>query len=214
MSNPLPQTLTEKPILFSGEMVRAILDGRKTQTRRVMRDVPFDADGPFEAGMAPGSGPFMNQWAMQFSNGAMKRQRCPYGRVGYRLWVRETWYDNISSSREDEDRSHEHLYYRADGEFHDFFEDFSDDGAKWRPSIHMPRWVSRLALEITDVRVQRLQDISPGDAEAEGLENCTDFPGLWDSINAKRGYGWDTNPWVWCVSFKSLPPDGAPGRNS
>ena len=119
---------------------------------------------------------------------------CPYGKPGDELWVRETWNGTES----------EGIAYRAT--------DPQMDGEPWKPSIFMPRWASRLQLVIKDVRVERLQDISIDDIYAEGAYSINwgrmpgsehkAFKALWDSINAKRGYGWETNPWVWVVEFE------------
>jgi hypothetical protein len=145
--------------------------------------------------------------------------RCPYGKPGDTLWVRETWYDDNSKrwgrggpvprpTRPDDD-----IYYRANGEAHLQFEQLDAGGFCWRPSIHMPRWASRLSLRVTSVRIERLQDITEDDARAEGCvvrtyrdgrghEPATlDFLRLWDAINGKRA-SWASNPWVWVIGFK------------
>lgn len=224
----------ERPILFSGPMVRAILDGRKTQTRRAIKPWPVDElpDVPVHL--------------------------CPYGKPGDRLWVRETFC--IESCREcgyyppafDDGRPIEHHldddygawwrqpHYRATDPCPELEIGTGDPGVIWHPSIHMPRWASRITLEITDVRVERLHDISEEDAAAEGVkpfvvtqedvdvaQDCEEefvakcaaalgpgafthkfeFMFLWDSINEKRGYGWNKNPWVWVISFKRVEAD-------
>lgn len=229
--------MQERPILFSVSMVKAILEGRKTQTRRVMKNVPPDAEGPFEAGMAPQSGPYSNQWAMKF-DGKFVRQRCPYGQIADRLWVRETFvfecdvngnqppFDDGRPIQRDETidsvSSWTQPHYRATDPAPDLVcQNPAHDGGPcyhWRPSIYMPRWASRITLEITKIRVERVQEISEEDAQAEGMEfservglwtspagNCVDaslaYKYLWDSINAKRGFGWDKNPWAWVVEF-------------
>jgi hypothetical protein len=175
-----------RPILFSGPMVRTILEGRKTQTRRVikpqLKDCPWVADG------------------------------CPYGQPGDLLWVREAWnYFGGNEYLYQQDK--ESVSYRADPPVTQIH------GDKWRPSIHMPRWASRLTLRITDVRVQRVQEISEGDAVAEGVKACiagqdehgpvktyrTGFVRVWQEINAKRGYSWESNPWVWSITFEPSP---------
>lgn len=209
--------MNEHPILFSGEMVRAILEGRKTQTRRVIKNVcPWVTrvtnDGSEEL-----------PWAFVGGNGEHAGyDRCPYGAPGDRLWVRETW--NLARFSRDEfghvddvdywegplSKAHPgqpwHVIYRAECD--------DPDEETWRPSIFMPHWACRTLLEITNVRVERVQDITPDDAMAEGImigsldshgfrcELRPEFHQLWDSINAKRGYGWDVNPWVWVVEFK------------
>lgn len=206
----------ERPILFSGPMVNAILEGRKTQTRRVIKPVQPRTDGLWPAGRNP-------------------LEDCPYGAPSDRLWVRETWYcdhcferdyaktgavyvGRTLSRKECEDEWRSHLFFRADGE-----PDFGGERADWKPSIHMPRWASRLALEVTEVRVQRLQKISEADARAEGVGEPAFvhegnhnvwakhgheryrllFQGLWDSINGERlGCSWSDDPWVWALTFK------------
>lgn len=206
----------ERPILFSAPMVRAILDGRKSQTRRVIKPVQSRDDGMWPAGRNPASD-------------------CPYGRPSDQLWVREMWAETdrpdgtpvvtyaaggcIAVGRGPQRRTDDFLCHGIA---------WSDTPTpdRWRPSIHMPRWASRITLEITDVRVQRVQDIGEEDARAEGvlwvpghgeiepadLEegysnylNCREgFQVLWDSINAKRGFGWDINPWIWALTFKRV----------
>jgi len=189
--------MTERPILFSGSMVRAILNGRKTQTRRLYKSRCCDAE--------TAAGPL----------GALPS---PYGSPGDRLWVRETWGRS----------AHDRMLYRASDDLVQAVA--SDEGGwvsnpTWRPSIHMPRWASRITLEIISVRVQRLQDISEHDAREEGVEELdsgdvraadiwrmaksmgdttegsrTWFACLWDSINGKRA-PWASNPWVWAIEF-------------
>ena len=195
--------MNEHPILFSGPMVRAILDGRKTMTRRVIKDnCPFVTGAYFDEET--------ERW--YWTTGAERERlptdlclgKCPYGQPGDQLWVRETWlsYRHLHKNGRDEAL----LIYRADGE------DLPKQarGTKWRPSIFMPRWASRITLEITAVRVERVQDIGDEDAEAEGLSWCNaasprdKFQCLWNSLNAKRGYGWEANPWVWVIAFKRV----------
>lgn len=178
--------MKERPILFSAPMVRAILDGTKTQTRRVIKGLALNwiADG------------FCPEFIACAEN-----KLCPYGQPGDHLWVRETflgWYNT-------DDGSFSHAAaYRADGYK-------LENGEKWRPSIHMPRAASRITLEITGVRVERLQDISPEDCLAEGIRGehgngrcdlTTAYADLWEQIN---GLGsWDANSWVWVVEFKRV----------
>lgn len=162
----------ERPILFSGPMIRALLDGSKRQTRRVVKGTN-GIIGPLGGLGFPDKS---LRGITEFRGGQPLYDMCPYGVVGDRLWVRETWYDNIMNRAEhptepfDEvRRCPGEVYYRADGEFaRQFPEDYED--AIWRPSIFMPRWASRLTLTITDVRVERLQEISADDAMAEGLK--------------------------------------------
>ena len=185
--------MKERPILFSGSMVRALLDGRKTMTRRVCKELDHTAER------------LAVEWAST---------HCPYGVPGDRLWVRETWRNGTPMLNGPDLNGA--VAYRAD---------YPDSGhlIKWRPSIFMPRRASRITLEIVSVRVERVQDISEADAKAEGVRqpvpgswyrhvkrDCyrCGFEALWDSINAKRGYGWDVNPWVWIIEFKQI--GGAP----
>ena len=195
--------MKEHPIIFSGPMVRAILDGRKTQTRRVIKPQPeiVDKEPRYRK----------NTWALwsdkipKYKGGLIVS--CPYGKPGDLLYVKETWRPIASS---------EQLLYRAD-----IYNVMAwDEFGKWHPSIHMPRWASRITLEITDVRVERVQEISEENAIAEGMQGDIygedmgisprvdshsvriNFMDLWDSINLKRGYGWDVNPWVWVLGFK------------
>lgn len=222
----------ERPILFNGEMVRAILDGRKTQTRRVIKfkygqHVDEDLDKP--------NGPM---WLWQMDKyGEYHRWPCPYGQPGDTLWVRETvadvnsemgptllykdgrmvgWEDFCTEFDRDYGAGPSFHYGKYPGMKNDWTAWWSDidlkgEGGHWTPSIHMPRWASRITLEITDVRVERIQGISGIDALAEGIESVygkgsdiTDFKELWDSINEKRGFGWDKNPWVWVINFRRL----------
>lgn len=197
-------TTRGKPMLFSGPMVRALIDGRKTQTRRVLKPQP-DYRG--------GAGDYIDpeEWGWEDEDGyhVSVLDIAPNGyRIGDRLWVRETWtaqMDHGWSIADARSRMHnEHILYRADG-------NDSIDG--WWPSIHMPREFSRLTLIVTGVRVQRLQEISEADAVAEGCPCQTDddlsgmeargwFRDLWDSLNAKRA-PWDSNPWVVALTFEA-----------
>lgn len=192
----------ERPIIFSGPMVKAILEGRKTQTRRVAK---VTSDGCKPGFITPVAGFVPRSLAEHVSY-------CPYGWVDDRLWVRETWAPHDAGVLANEER--EHVYYRADDETK-----YETDGA-WRSPIHMPRWASRITIEIINVRVERLQEISEADIRAEGIdeafcealgETAHRDPDLveawahgWDSINAKRGYSWESNPWVWAITFKKL----------
>jgi hypothetical protein len=196
----------ERPILFSSSMVRAILEGRKSQTRRVMRHQPFVEFGGEWVQKARGGG----YWNWHNAQPQILED-CPYGKPGDLLWVRETW------GRNPDDQG---AIYRAT----DPAWDAEETGLKWKPSIHMPRWASRLTLRITGIRVERVQSISERDASREGLETrvrdgytewCDGRPegwfnypqiafcGLWDSINGgKPGASWAENPWVWVVEFE------------
>ena len=114
--------------------------------------------------------------------------KCPHGQVGDRLWVKETWWQDSDND----------IYYKADWQT-------NPRNGKWKPSRFMPRWASRITLEITEVRVERVQEISAADCFKEGVEMykpIQQFQSLWDSLNAKRGFGWEVNPWVWVIRFK------------
>jgi hypothetical protein len=203
--------MTERPILFSAEMVRAILDGRKTQTRRVVK---LTADGHVQA-------PSKHLRWYPTDPGAI--QGCRYGQPGDTLWVREAWCQSADDGRQVPLRMA--TLYRADGDHvtlsdGDGFTQTNRDGSEkspWRPSIHMPRWASRITLRITDIRVERLQDITEDDARAEGCDpvvhpdgavDCgtrkTTFASLWNKINGPGA--WDENPWVWVVAFERVKP--------
>lgn len=218
-------------------MVRAILAGQKTQTRRVAAVLAGDGQAPERVipGHAVRGGPASgNDWVAVYRGGGTgpggrwKRHsiRCPYGQSGDRLWVRETW------ALEDCGADGNRVIWQADraaawrrtlGDIYYLPSDYNP--GRWRPSIHMPRWAFRLTLEVTEVRVQRLQDISEGDALAEGVMDArgwdwlgrlpkapeggedlsarAGFRLLWGSINGKRpGCSWEANPWCWAVSFK------------
>lgn len=186
--------MKERPILFSAPMVRAILAGTKTQTRRVVKQhLERLGDGDWYAFDHKGLNYRVNARHTTVAAWAHLLQFCPYGQPGDRLWVREAWSGA-------DDPSHKHcVHYRADGE----------RATRWRPSIHMPRWASRIALEITGVRVERLNDISEADCRAEGLGGTVDrahhwYRVLWEQINGPGS--WDANPWVWVIEFKRVSP--------
>lgn len=218
----------EIPIRFNGDMVRAILDGRKTQTRWLMKPQPprpedVHAKAGIDFGLFRGerhdwwrpSGPV---WAVRELMGTEPQWRCPYGGPGDLLWVRETHallprYDATPVRHFHPERGlATSVFYKAGGPERVFVEGDAKPG-RWRPSIHMPRWASRLTLRVTSVRVERLQDISEDDARAEGVVgwdvpslgvNPRDgFRVLWDSINEKRA-PWASNPWVWVVAFERV----------
>lgn len=200
----------ERPILFAGPMVRAILDGRKTQTRRVVKGVPDNAVLPryYDAERAPRPelahtfGWFVPEAGDAWPMNDDDRLRCPYGQPGDRLWVRET-FSYPHDWREETDGREVAIWRWADGN------PMYGDWTPPKPSIHMPRWACRLVLEVTAVRVERLQEITVGDCRAEGMDAplgrlSTQFAKLWNSLNEKRGYGWDSNPWVWVIEFKRV----------
>lgn len=212
--------MADRPILFNGEMVRAILAGRKTQTRRPIRDDWWRCLDPDDE-----------------EDRAQALNMSPYGHPGDRLWVRETW---AKSSGGPDD--YPMIHYAADGTARHYSSETNHSDTfpqpyfgKWRPSIHMPRWVSRITLEVTGVRVERVQDISDADARAEGFPiprpvptriAVTDehgkttvsrgqsiyfdarggFCSVWEAAYAKRDLGWDTNPWAWVVEFNRVQP--------
>ncbi|OVG29097.1 hypothetical protein B5L94_19410 [Klebsiella pneumoniae] len=232
--------MKERGMIFNGEMVRAILDGRKTQTRRIMKVQPesnqlgllliTDSTRHSDIGKY--------HWAESNATGNHVRSKlfaCPFGAVGDQIWVRETFqgplfnYEQMDEYLEDSSKFEkpEFCQYAADGGHRPEYQD-ADDNLRhgWRPSIHMPRWASRILLEITDVRVERLNAISEEDAEAEGIEmealydsqDCYDciadhnmtgrptvtgaFKYLWESIYGEEG--WKSNPWVWVIEFKRV----------
>jgi hypothetical protein len=196
--------MKERPIIFTAESVRAILEGRKTQTRRVIIPQP---DGVTDDGI-----PWIyksvevaerilmtTKFVTHAENGSpfVKRINCKYGVPGDRLWVREAWYPVPKSYGGG-------VHYRATDE-NDFL-----PGMKWKPSIHMPRLESRIMLEIVGIRVERVQEIKSVDTLAEGAPNLSGlnsdvwFMNEWNSINAKRGYSWESNPCVFVIEFEVM----------
>ncbi|HDX9141227.1 TPA: morphogenetic protein [Klebsiella michiganensis] len=234
--------MKERGMIFNGEMVRAILDGRKTQTRRIMKLQPKPSKsrpGDFwfsskklesmvhVSDLAPGNSPIADYHLF------IQEHCCQFGAVGDRIWVRETFqgplfdYDLMDSYCKDPTpfEKPEFCVYKADGVPAPEFYDADDElHCCWRPSIHMPRWASRILLEITDVRVERLNAISEEDATAEGVPPAgsllPDYPGtfltpkgdfatakvafqrLWESIYGEES--WKANSWVWVISFKRV----------
>ena len=203
----------ERPILFSAPMVRAILEGRKSMTRRVVKPQPPTAEAVRELcgdtfhlftdcrASSPAefrvAGPV---WAVRQLCG-QQEWTCPYGQPGDRLWVRETWCYG------DDLNGNEAVYFKADSPQGQYI---------WKPSIYMPRKLSRVTLEVAGVRVERLQEITDADALAEGVNtqgpyyvedyekqqsvSVAQFAALWDSINGKK-YPWDSNPFCWVIEF-------------
>ena len=244
-----------RPIVFSAEMVRAILEGRKTMHRVPMHPQPDEMDEPEATWMgAHNGGP---EWCWWTSDGYRGPGcgRCPFGRPGDTLWVRETfgyWQDDRDPHKLLPGESFDpakpngfalwtgramrcgecYLVYRADGykrplaEWqypHDVYEHCVGRFDRRIPSIQMPRWASRITLRVKRVWVEPLQEISEGDCEDEGVTWVRDgiwglrsweggcfktaeqaYAHLWDTTNAKRGYGWNTNPWVWCSEFERV----------
>lgn len=209
-------TLAERPILFSGPMVRAILEGRKTQTRRVIKPQPTTDDGLVLVGRGGAEREFWDDKGISFNEG--HDRYCPYGQPGDRLWVRETFRLRADQDHKPptQDWWKSGAWYEADGNCEP--SGCAGGAGKKRSSIHMPRWASRITLELTDVRVQRVQKISDEDIESEGMSfnelaqafqpsmPREHFQVLWDLLNAKRGFGWDTNPWVWALTFRRVTP--------
>ena len=206
--------VTERPILFSAPMVCALLDGVKTQTRRLVKPQPVGGDAIIQNHLSL-------DWMvgqLRDSENAWRDLRCPYGQPGDRLWVRETWGLHGAMANAKPRDFHnpraalsENLVFLATA-------DGYDRGVQhWRPSIHMPRWASRINLEVTGVRVERLQDITPADAKAEGDKERSGMPeyyersalchvdwyrNLWNDINGAGS--WNANPYVWVIEFKVI----------
>jgi hypothetical protein len=223
----------ERPINFTSESVKAILDERKTQTRRVIKKA-FDVEFASAVLPAKKSG-WVAWWTLPLNTESLnnlakftKEQyvhgfKCPYGVVGDELWVKENAYiapvnfgDPQFSNRIDYEGNHRIVGWTAsmDCEGIRCAEDY---GVKQRSSMLMPRWASRIQLRITDIRVERVQEITGADCKAEGINSFVHpvadyyeasqrdgYQRLWDSINAKRGYGWDLNPWVWVIKFERV----------
>ena len=211
--------MKERPILFSGPMVRALLTGTKTQTRRIAKPVRHpDLGNVYTAGAL----------VLEHEPQHVIDRACPYGQPGDRLWVRETWNwfdpETIPASRvgnrapftgcQGERAIFWSAAYAADGNIPS---PGYGKGNYWRPSIHMPRWASRITLEVTGVHLERLQDISVADALAEGVNvhpyhhgkpptsiysPVQAYRDLWEQINGAGS--WEANPWVWAVEFKRL----------
>ena len=230
--------MKERPILFSAPMVRAILEGRKTQTRRVIRRQPHMAHLGFmmldeiKPGYATICGP-------DYPDGDSDDERCPFGMPGDQLWVRETWLQMDTDHWADPGKPKDWTYgqpkhprrnaiaYRAETDL-DGEAIRIEYGYKWRPSIFMPRWASRITLKVKSLSVQPVQEISEFAAQAEGFAAWThrtegtisarrQFQGLWEKLNGKGkkrrrsgfvdvipGNSWESNPWVWVIEFSRL----------
>lgn len=211
--------MKERPIIFNSEMIRALVDGRKTQTRRPLKSRHL------------GNG----DWACAFCENGMRLDglsdiKCPYGKIGDRLWVKETWspdpnadHDSRNTCTESkisfvewngcgqpidqipvELRNPKNVIYKSDWRGGDLI---------WTPAIHMTRWASRITLEITGIRIERVRDITKENAIGEGVcfGDGSDsfgpieaFIRLWNSIYEFKGLGWDANPWVWVIEFKMM----------
>ncbi len=200
--------MTEHPILFTTPMVRAILEGRKTQTRRVIRQKIYTHSSGYK----------LMQRIGYVNLALMSKQiiKSPFGWPGDVLWVRETW--RVCSLV---DYQAFDIEYKADGTTRRIRDDFEPSGrpaGEWYPSIFMPRRFCRLLLRVVEVRVQRVQEISADDGQAEGIDISAipglgsdacivkAFAGLWDSINARRGHPWSANDWVWAITFERIKP--------
>ena len=195
--------MKERPILFSAPMVRAILENRKTMTRRVVKPQAYSY-----ANDALGQPCIYPRDQSGYADPVPIY--CPYGQPGDRLWVRETFrlpsrYDDATPEELAAQVSRTEIRYLADGDV--------DLNGKTRPGIFLRYGWHRILLEVVSVRVERVWSISQNDARSEGVGSegessdfILDFVYLWDSINAKRGYGWDANPWVWVVEFKRVTP--------
>jgi hypothetical protein len=194
--------MKERPILFSTPMVKAILAGQKTQTRRVAKFVPLEGKDIYledaysflnltAKGRYPL--PFVGRFTSPDHLSAehlSEDLNLAFGNNGDRLWVRETFTTNKLDNKVQ-------VYYSADRYA-------APPGTVWKPSIFMPREISRITLEITEQRIERLKALTDEGAKAEGFNSVEEFKTLWDKLNAKRGYEWDVNPWVWVISFKRI----------
>lgn len=219
-------SLKETPIIFSTEMVKAEQDGRKTMTRRTtgLDKINENPDSWGEVYHVRESLWRFVGKSYETTDGnvyPVKDIKCPYGQVGDLLWMRETWAVNptMDEVTPRDISSVAFVYYKIP-------EPNSILVGKWRPSIHMPKWACRIWLEITDIRVERLQEITEEAIYKEGYAPFmhTDADGnvrelssgliwfsetIWDSLNEKRGYGWEVNPWVWVITFKETRLKGS-----
>lgn len=205
--------MNERPIIFSGPMVNAILSGKKTQTRRVIKErveigsVGLDEKDPRNFYLLDWEtkeyDPItLDEWLVHY---------CRY-QPGVRMWVRETWTQDGVDTDYLKSVGLPPVHYRANGEAPEYLD------VRWRPSIFMPREYSRIILEVVSTQVERIQQITEQDAIAEGCpwgefgdhpeihrgDAVDDFRYLWDSINSQRGYAWETNPWVVAIGFKRI----------
>lgn len=220
-----PEPVVEHPIIMSAESIRAILDKRKTQTRRVVKPQPsiIEVDNSGPDAKFKGAGWFDLKGAYWRNKEQFERDCCPWGRAGDYLWVRETWADTNGESGP-------MISYKAGGDRFLVEESYPVDyslypgcqftmwcgdlrrgaeGHAWRSPIHMPRWASRITLEITGVKIERIQDISLEDCVLEGHGRGLNdigkrycFGQAWNQLNEKKGFGWNTNCLVWVISFR------------
>ncbi|MGP0824383.1 hypothetical protein ACJ8PP_06020 [Serratia sp. CY82423] len=204
--------MKERPVIFNGEMVRAILDGRKTQTRRAISDRHFHL---IDVASQVGECYPLESGIDHANSQSYYREYCPFGQVGDRLWVRETFMDLTGTGIEATTGKFEGFAYRADTPAGSYGDEVRKEyGLKWTPSLHMPRKACRILLEITAVRVERLNDISEEDAKAEGVAPSqhiitppealyrVGFLKLWQSIYGEES--WGANPWVWVIEFRRV----------
>ncbi|MHB8053650.1 MAG: ASCH domain-containing protein [Candidatus Aminicenantales bacterium] len=203
-----------RPIIFSAEMILAILDNRKGQTRRLIKPQPtwIESSGRWcwdipsakiHAGCCKSVVTASREWWEYLTADQFPCQ------PGDRMWVREVFSTSTSVSQDSWKRRKSVVYKANEGREHGVLNNVS-----WKSPLFMPRWASRITLEITGVRVERVQDIGEAHASAEGFKDVFDgktffpaghfFKTTWDSLNAKRGFGWDANPWVWVISFKRI----------
>jgi hypothetical protein len=220
------EAIKERPILFSGPMVRAILEGRKTQTRRVVKWKPYAAGDVRNynfSGMSlgfymsdlPRSGYVLRTRGGSSGcwNDRTKPAHCPYGKPGERLWVRESFLPCKGCGTPCRPSEASYVCFPDGGQV------FGDggvidgtgkqldwEGYRFSPSIHMPRWASRITLEIVSTRIERLLAISEADKLAEGGTADQPFGTIWKKINTEPGIRWEDNPWVWVVEFKRINP--------
>ena len=188
--------MRERPILFSTQMVNAILAGEKTMTRRIVKfPKDFTGENVFH------NGSLGLKYTSNMGGDTVQRLSCKHGEIGDKLWVRETFCQITVEDRP-------LLLYKADGDLNNAFDVFRAD-KPWRPSIYMPRSASRITLKITDVRAERLQSITEEDAQSEGVLSSGfdktyrySFSKLWESINGNGS--WTANPWVWVIEFKRI----------
>jgi hypothetical protein len=230
--------MKERPIIFSGPMVRAILQDKKKMTRRVIKPQlpPHHWEGAagymMHITIHEDAARFVRSIPQNTENPEWRK--CPYGQAGGILYVRETWQPWLDD--QGPDGFTRLIRYVSDdtlmpvpGSETEWFEARSKNGWHNRPSIHLPKWASRIWLKIEGIRVERVQDISEADAKEEGVEKISEnlpidyaiaeiangfykpaFSFLWDEINEDRSFGWDENPWVWVVDFSVLSTTGKP----
>lgn len=220
----------EHPIIMQADMVKATLDGSKTMTRRTYGlDRVNNSPNDWEFKRL-NNGAIALFWRVDIYDEDIALCKCPYGRVGDRLWVRETWAPFLRLDYVG-DKTGFRVEYKAGGVEDKYCTVEQAErlkarrGTNWDSPLFMPRWASRILLEITEVRAERLHPISLNEIYAEGcpIERATIFDdppeayakesdafewfnNLWNSINSKRGYGWETNPWVWVISYKRITP--------